>query len=355
MIEGRSDKKLVEIDFLRSISIIFIMITHSPAYIHNNYFINNLSPYLSYLGLGMFVFLSGYLIYYKNPIIRTKSDIIAFYTKRIKRIYILYWIALISFILVFGVVFLFLGYKPPIDLSCFSLIAHLFGAQVLLAPRYVIPYFTLWYIGLIVIYYCIYPFLIRYSKDIKALFLNSILIFILLYIIHTFFNVFEIRFFIYYFIFISGIIIASNKMFRYVKYEKYFLILPIILICSTILSIKIGINLSNWKSIILIEILMISFNFMQLYTAEQLVNYFSYREKQLLILISTASYCVFLFHRPILFLFYQVFNLYVSPNLSDILMMLISYPILFIVSYYIQKFEFYIIIHQKRKTKETLS
>lgn len=334
------NKRREELDLLRTISIILIMLNHAPEYIHNSSVIDVFSPYVAYLGLGLFVFLSGYLTYYKNPTVESLSDIVTFYKKRIKRIYTLYWIALTIFILVFWIIFLLSGYEPLIDLSYFSLIIHLFGAQILLAPRYVTPFFTLWFIGLILMYYFMYPFLIRYSKNTQILFCYSVLSFILLYAVHILFNIIEMRFFIYYFPFICGIITASKDISLNRKHEKYYSIFIVLFFCSLILSTKIGTNLSDLKSIIFIEIVIISFAFTQFFIAKKFINLFSLNEKHLFTFVSTASYCIYLFHRPILFMFSHIFDLLSNQIYSDILMIFIAYPILFIVSYYIQVFEF---------------
>ena len=90
------------IDLMRVISILVILLHHLPAYGLNVWKIldDALPLHLSflghqsrYLGLGSFVFISGYLLHGRNYRMKSLSDVTAFLKKRFVRIYPLYYLA----------------------------------------------------------------------------------------------------------------------------------------------------------------------------------------------------------------------------------------------------------------------
>ena len=61
------------------------------------------------------------------------------------------------------------------DFSLDNMIIHTFGLQILLSPAYATPLLTLYFIGLIVIFYLLYPFLIKFSQNVKEFLLISMI------------------------------------------------------------------------------------------------------------------------------------------------------------------------------------
>jgi peptidoglycan/LPS O-acetylase OafA/YrhL len=202
------NKRLPELDILRIISILIVVIL---IHIPNNYaypFFIVYSPYGGFLlhtlgihvAMGSFVFLSGFGLYLNknNRNINSTSKLFAFLKKRVLRIFPLYWIALILFII-------FLGY---LDMDFFFLLAHFFGMQMIVAPIYGWPILTLWFIGIIVIYYLIF-IVLSFTGSIKRLIPTSLVILFLFAILNIYTGLVEYRFFYYYLFFILGIISAN--------------------------------------------------------------------------------------------------------------------------------------------------
>ena len=159
--------KLISFEFLRAIAIILILVTHSTSYLNWKFFkysIAVFNPFFAQIGLSLFIFISGYLIYINNSDVFYNKKLLSFYKKRVFRIFPLYWLALIIFMITFN------NMKPLLaqqfivpdtqELFGFNnIIYHMFGLQILMAPNYSTPIFTLYFVGLILMFYSIYPFI----------------------------------------------------------------------------------------------------------------------------------------------------------------------------------------------------
>ncbi|MFW9895041.1 MAG: acyltransferase family protein, partial [Candidatus Thorarchaeota archaeon] len=145
-----SNKKLPEVDMLRIISILIVVIAiHTPLnYAYNFYLdldqfgvflVNNVGIFVA---MGSFVFVSGFGLYLNpnNRNLDSPDKILVFLKKRFLRIFPLYWITIILFLF-------FIGY---LTIDPFYLIYHFFGMQIIVAPYFGPPMLTLWFIGIIV-------------------------------------------------------------------------------------------------------------------------------------------------------------------------------------------------------------
>jgi len=328
-------ERLLEFDFMKSVAIVLVLLQHLP-----DYGIGLLVPirdyfHFAHLGLGLFIFISGYLLYNNNPHIRL-SNVFTFYRKRLIRIYPLYLAALVSFFLIFEIVSVYLGFDfvSAFNRNLISYIIHVFSAQVLLAPKYVEPLLTLWYIGLILLYYLLYPVLIIRSRSLNDIFLRSIVIFLIFGGVHVFFHVIDERFFLYYFTFITGIIVSNKKIFSHAKFNRS---IPVVLLLyiSTFLVYDYLNELNIFTRLFILYITIMSFTFLMFYTGRSLLHISSGRLQNIFLAISTSSYCVYLFHRPILSLFYGA-SLVLGPTVSGLVVIFVSIPATFIIGYYIQ-------------------
>ena len=137
--------RLAHIDLLRAAAILYIVaVHHLDDYAGNIYYVRyNL---LTHITLGLFVFLSGYLLTQHDPI-DGKADVCRFYWHRFLRIYPPYALALILFM--------------ACSLISFQdVLLHMSLLNVLLDKSVM----TLWFVSVVCAFYIVYPAIAyRYS------------------------------------------------------------------------------------------------------------------------------------------------------------------------------------------------
>lgn len=335
------NKKLREIEIIKAIAIFLIVATHMGVYASHDY-LGFLQPYLGRAGLGLFIFVSGYSLYHNYRKMDGSGDIIKFYKKRLVRIVPLYWFSLII------QTFLIYNTGTGENITIGNFLACAAGLQVLLSPKYVdYSFWGLWYIGMILILYAIYPLIIYNGK--KNILLNSCVIFLVFLLTRFSFDIIDIRFFLYYFIFITGILIKSINLPENRLYNTIVRVSPFIFVMLTYIRYRY-INfdvkeeyLSEANPILIILSLGgLIFSFVILsydiiisnidLLNRRLFNFFEY--------ISTASFPLYLLHQPVLY----TVKLYMYPHinnevLSDLVMLFIIIPALTISCYQIQIYE----------------
>jgi peptidoglycan/LPS O-acetylase OafA/YrhL len=389
------NNKLLAFDFLRAFAIIMILPAHLSNYLFSTYSKLGLyafDPYFANMGLGLFIFMSGYLLYYNNYSIRSFEDVLSFYRKRLLRIFPLYWAAIAVFILVFST------FAPKLNsgfvlpnaenvFDFFNVLIHILGLQIFLAPAYASPMLTLYFIGLIIVFYTIYPVLVMFSKDSKRLLFSSSVVFLGFLLISKVLNIIDHRFFMFFPIFVFGILMCKESLFERstkklmeISLVKILLAaLPVIFVLiivlgsrtsllldprvsltidsasgntigsSTVVSMlesaanTLGINYNSLKFLIdslLLNVFIITFCIFEYRFAMRFINdKFSSSLSSALTYIATSSYCVYLFHRPFLTLWNAGTNFITNPILRDIAVVFVAIPLLFFISYHLQMLE----------------
>jgi peptidoglycan/LPS O-acetylase OafA/YrhL len=388
--------KIIAFDFLRALAIAMIIPAHLSNFLSFNYIklaLYAVDPYVANMGLGLFIFMSGYLLYYNNHSINTFQGILSFYRKRLLRIFPLYWIAIAAFTLVF---FIFApklnsGFEFPNADYVFSfhnLIMHILGLQIFLAPAYVSPMLTLYFVGLIIVFYTIYPFIIMLSKNSKEILFYSSIVFLWFLLISKTFNIIDRRFFMFFPTFISGILTCKESLFEKsmtkllkIPFVQLLLaIFPAIFVMiivlgsrttlllgpnvsftigsmsggtigsSTVVSMlnsvgnSLGLGYETFEfiidSVLLLNVFVIMFCIMEYKFATKFINdKFSGSLSSAFTYIATASYCVYLFHRPFLALWNSGTHFISNPILHDVILIFLALPLLLIISYNLQILE----------------
>ncbi len=259
-----------------------------------------------------------------------------FYKKRFKRIFPLYWIAFT--LLVIWVIFKVLILQYPLSISGY--IATLTGFQEFFFTSGNRTY--LWFISVIIMYYIIYLFIARPNKLINMLSVSSI-IFIAAFIVHSKFNLIEICFFKYYWVFIAGIILCWLEYDRNSIFSKNYLTYLFLLFLSPFLVIIAGKYYDfNYILISFIPCVLLYYILNTVFTSKSLniKKITSSKWYTALSKISTGSYAIYLFHMLILYLFIAVLNVIgVGVFYCNILVVTVGLPAVFIMGYYIQKSE----------------
>ena len=323
------------------------------------------------VALGSFVFLSGFGLYLQknNREINSSDKLISFIKKRLLRIFPLYWIALILFLIFFDF------YQ---GMNNIYLLAHILGMQIIVAPLFSSPIWTLWFIGIIVIYYLIFIFL-SYLGSSKKIIPASLVILAVFLFLHFNFNLVELRFFVYYLPFVLGIVIADiYTSSYYLKIKEKLMnmskfVPPLTVLCCAILGWILYTNLakftysyflSNYGTTFLVFIIdqqITIFEFMSLILLTDFIIVafivFTLAMFNLIIRILSliidkvyivkalslgaySTYAVYLFHRPFLicfnFLMLEIFNINMLYK-SNFYLTFLSIPMLFLLSFLIQK------------------
>lgn len=249
-----------------------------------------LQEMVAYVAVGGFIFLSGYKL--------TKSKIgdtfTQFFKNRFMRIYPLFFLALITFTIVLG----------PFDPINF--VVHALFLQGITPQLVTTNYATLWFVPLIFLLYGTFHFLKKYIS-LPAVFLrHAIMIFSILFITNQVsaflgFEILTASYFKYYFIFIAGVFfsyyettITHSPLARHFKWLGLLLCAPLLLITlhsNNPLMELISTLLQNVAAITLYLLLFSSNYSWRLSGAPGL--------KKIMTKISFASFCIFLFHRPV--------------------------------------------------------
>jgi len=346
---SRREERLYELDILRVLGTFAIVFHHLPDYAGDFYDLNRFGIPLklsyinvlnTYFGLGIFVFVSGFTLYYTNPKV---DNILLFLKKRVIRIFPLYLVALVLFTLTLR------------RLSLSETLIHILGLQILLAPRFVVPMPTLWFIGLIVILYLFYAFRSKYTSSGSGTVLFSLLVFGLLLVIRSIFGIVEYRFFIYFPVFWAGVLCCRNRLFSRYDFGVAHIVVAVLVLCMSVLVFRYSHQGPNTGEIteesisqastteILIasiasDIIMLSAILIAFIVVKHVRKYLNETATRLLSFASFSSYCVYLFHRPALYAVAKAVYPY-SP--ADDFWRLCSFvvvglPLIFVLSYVAQ-------------------
>ena len=145
-------KRLPEFDLLRGVAILYIVgIRHMDGYAGDIYHCK-LDDILAYSLLGLFVFISGYLLQRGMPIIRSGGQLRTFLLRRFLRIYPLYLLALMAFRVC--------GFITPAEL-----LQQIFLLNIFLNSSVI----TLWFVSMLCVFYLLYPLLVRFRSPAATL------------------------------------------------------------------------------------------------------------------------------------------------------------------------------------------
>lgn len=343
-----SEKRLFELDALRVLGILLIIFAHIPYYITNRTFVayhiavNNVFAY-GFFGLSIFFFASGYLLHSRYGFINSRSEAIDFLKKRVIRIYPLYWLSIAAF-LVTGII----ARDVP------TVLTLVVGAQGLFSPQ--IGYiFALWFVGVLLLYYLLWPLIAVFSRNILYMMSVLIAIFVIFAILRTAFHIVEFRFFTYYWIFAAGIIASKYDVLNKLSARKYAVLyagvfLPVGLLITHIAgTAMLSRVLVHWLSdsvtpltltttlgILLISAVGLLFVIFTFLIAHLSLSSLSKRGAQLLTALALASYSVYLFHMPFLATLSHVLGYTHIATFLQYFIILCSIPALFVLGFAIQ-------------------
>ena len=306
-----SSPRLLYMDFLRAIAILYIVaVRHLDDYAGNIYH-NKLDDVTTYSFLGLFMFISGYLLSLNAPI-NNKSDLWNFIRRRFLRIYPLYVLALFLFMLCS-----LMSFK--------SVLLHTALLNVLLDK----PVITLWFVSIICVFYIIYPIIV-YKYSVPKTVIISISLCSVFILLKEQFGLLDENLILFFPLFILGIVSSKHKLIdRFIPNKNFVICSVLVFIISSFLYFEAP----EFNQVFLILLMMSAVPFLILIgkLVSPIVN------KRVYVNIAYASFCMYLFHRVI---FYLITHIYSPSNniYMVIYLTLIAVPIIYVTSFYLQKY-----------------
>lgn len=334
--------RVIEFDIVRALAIFLILFHHLPQHSFNFYAFH-LNGHLldltfiywweSYLGLGIFVFISGYILSRKNPSFKKWGDIKQFILKRYVRIFPLYIVALVLFIALSGHI------RGSLNICSFVL--NLLGLQIIFASKYCLPLLTLWFVGLILSYYYSFIILATFGRGFIRFITLVFTILLFSKLLMRFIGLMDDRFVLYFGIFVAGILGGKYKLIEKMKFRHVIFISPLFIILvylyvafinpKEIRSFLSFIGMSDFivKNLIILWLVSVVFALARVIIR---TDRYVFLQK-----IAYASYGMYLFHRPVWWLMADIYDP-ANVEIKALYLALLGIPLTIFVSYYLQKF-----------------
>jgi peptidoglycan/LPS O-acetylase OafA/YrhL len=346
--------RLISFDVLRSIAITAVVLSHLHYFSSIPFFLS-ISSNFGIVGNGMFFFMSGFLLFRRNKNLTSWGEIKGFFARRFTRVYPLYWVVLIGVplsIAFFTSDFSTLtasGYFPT--LLNYSI--NILGLQILFPDYTLIP--AIWFVGLIVLFYLIYPVIIHSPTNLRKMIIASLAVYLAFLIIHFALGIVDDRFFIYYFMFLTGIIFEYLAFFE-MKPTPGFMVLLLSFTASCIgiyvLHLLEMINFSSTTNFFIFNIfindaivisgIILLYYGIQIHPIKNLVK----SNKEIFYKIAMASYAIYLFQFYLLEIMAGFFSfISISTVLQAVLLIVVGIPFVFFISYCIHLTETKVINH----------
>ncbi len=309
--QGEGQKgRIKSADFLRCLAVLYIVgVRHLDDYAADLYQ-TKVDILLGYGLLGVFVFLSGYLLSLSNFEVRGWRDFSRFFRKRFLRIYPLYALALVLFV-------------SCSIMSARDAILSAFFLNILAGKA--VP--TLWFIELIGLFYLLFPFVVyRFSLRKTGVILVALLM--CLACTRKCFGLIDQRLFVHLPLFFLGIVAARQSLFQEWLLGKRWLGISIILcVAASFLFLEAARYRSLFTMAFMISVVPIWFPIGHL--CSNIINESVYQA------VAYASFCMYLFHRVV---FHVLLQLYLpESNIGVVVYLsLLGMPVLLGVSYLVQ-------------------
>lgn len=261
------------LDLARSMAMLYIIgIWHLVNY--TEMYVVPYGEYITYSVLGLFMFISGFLLSGKYQIVDFKSTFL-FFKKRVVRILPLFFLAISSYC--------FWG-----SVSWKTALYTVSGLSTLFPPQMG----TLWFVSMVLLFYILYP-LLWSRKNVNTI-LVGIVIWSVFYCVDCVSNSIDMRFFYYFPCFVTGMVIAKMDLYKIITSLKAILMSCVLFFIVSILLLKMELNelLAVWGVIIvalsgLLLILACSYRIAK-HVNSYMVQYIAY-----------ASMAAYMFHRQI--------------------------------------------------------
>lgn len=303
----------ISLDIARAISMLYII---GVWHLNNYTDFYNLQPYGEYIknaALGLFMFLSGYLLGGRY-IIKDRMSGYSFFKKRVLRIIPLFALSLCVSYAIGKIAFA-------------TIFTGLTGLAVFISP---LP-MTLWFVSMIIVFYLLFPLLSGRTRTQQIVVSLAITIFALFWTL--LWGGLEKRFVYYFPCFALGVIIADIKICDILTRKRVIASLFIFVLLSVAYELS-GLEWSDWRFIV-------GRPFISISGAAVILAFSGYLAKikvisAIALPIAYASMCAYLFHRIIFKIFRD--NIYWPQDgwIRLLYLALVCLPAILIAGYLIQ-------------------
>ncbi len=341
-----SKNKFFELELLRVTGIFLVLYDHSSPYLGWDPRPYSFIEQPGSVGIGIFFILSGFLLQRSRSLQGTDFIWVSFLKKRLTRIFPLYWISLVVFIIYFKyfAVLLASRFEPLFP----TFLAHFLGLQLFSRPL-IAEIFTLWYIGALVPYYVLFSLTTKFKFP-KYLSLNLIVLvsfFLLKLALQSGgIDFLDVRLFLHYPTFLLGTVVAyldqdlafcKTKSLVFTLISGLAAISYVPIIGNEYISIGNRITLS-WESMgyygysLIWTFFLVSLIFL-------MAPLFS-KSPGIIRFLSLISYAMYLFHRPIYGIFYEFVISFISTSIYlRTLLFPVATLVLIGLSYYLTRLD----------------
>jgi peptidoglycan/LPS O-acetylase OafA/YrhL len=311
---AKSTQRLIYIDTLRAISILYIIgIWHIDDYA-NGCFYSPITQLAAFGALNIFVYISSFILTCNHQSILSATQFKEFIWKRIIRIYPLYLITIIIFFVMFHI--------PWIQLLASVLLIDMITNSSV---------FTLWFIGMIFNYYILIS-LILYKFTWKRFVTISMLFVFLSFILFMTTDLIDKRLLLYYPAFALGISSAKNSKIRSYFENNIFSLVMVLFVLASISLYYL--HFANNRIGTLILFFGGICTIIPSLTLSKKLS--SYLNLNIIKKLSYASFCMYLFHRIIYSMVLQVFH--PKHDASTLfLLAIVGLPVIYYFAYFIQR------------------
>lgn len=293
-------KRLPVFDWIRAVAIITIIFHHLPNYTFNFYDLRNFGIPLDftivnelsrYLGLSLFIFTSGYLLNAKKVYFSTWGEVLSFAKHKLIRILPLYYLALVIFSFTEDV-------RNPI-----KLLIHALGLQLIFTTQtHSIPIRTLWFVGLITVYYFIFAVVKSSNLDRGFRIYILVLSWAIPLFLNGYFDLTDYRISLYWAIFWFGVLCSEKhlprlKIWRPLSQVSAALFVAVFVGIDVDFGPLIGSDSTFILKYLLLNIFMLSFVISAYNVCYWLAQRLRFQPGMKF--IAYISYCMYLFHRPV--------------------------------------------------------
>ncbi len=332
-----SRRRTIHFDLMRAIAILSVLIYHLPGYSFNFFDLNwagiEIDPSVlrestKYFGLGLFVFISGYLSNLKERNFSDTEAVKRYVSRKLIKLLPLYYLALIAFFYIYDV-------NEPLRVAI-----HVLGLQLLFASEQIKPSVTLWFVGLLLIYYAIYMF-VRAERVSDVSKLAVLVLFpVVVYLMNQFFDIMDLRIVLYYGIFLLGLYSARFDLLNRMSWIQ---MIVAVFLFTGFLVVRGNYEFATrpFSSLISFGIVNALMFFFICFT-HKVCLLLANKKKigRLTEVVSYSSFGMFLFHRPVWSLMHKALiqiPVMKSQDLMAVAMAFVGIPAIIAITYWLQR------------------